>query len=567
MQAQENIDGLAGQEPVEVPLSERLAYYLRVLRRRWRVIALVPGVAVLISVVLGLNAQKKYDATAKLVINPSNQVNALLNPSSATPSADPERDLNTEVSRIKTYPLADAVRRQLRLPDSNKALLSEVTTSIEGTTNVVDIKVRDENPVRAAALANGFAARYVVVRERDAQRAFLKAAAQARDQLASLTQVERASPQGVQLESRLRELEVDSTLQTGNANVIQRATVPTSAASPRVLFGAVLAGILGLVLALVAAAVLELLDRRVKDEDDVSLITGLPILASIPQPSRGKRGQSLDHSRTRSPFRRSLRAARSRPPALGPIQVEAYRSLATNLRFFKLGDKVKTVMIASPSRLAGKTTVTLSLAAALAEFGQRVIAVECDLRRPRFASYLDLSRASGLSSVLADLSTVSQEVADIDVSGWRAGTVRGEYVQFSVLPGGPAPPNPNALLSSPEMHDLLLELRSSADVVLIDTPPLGILTDAVPLVPWVDGIALVARLRHTTRDELKKARGMLVDLDAPVLGTVLTGGAAPSLSSYYGDVSSPSVSGSIVGDSHNGGPGDRRPEGAPISGP
>src|SRR4051812_19039822 len=123
MQPRENIDGSADQGPAEVALSERLAYYLRVLRRRWRVIALVPGVAVLISVVLGLQAQKKYDATAKLVVNPSNQVNALLNPSSATPSADPERDLNTEVSRIKTFPLAEAVRRQLRLRETDKALL------------------------------------------------------------------------------------------------------------------------------------------------------------------------------------------------------------------------------------------------------------------------------------------------------------------------------------------------------------------------------------------------------------------------------------------------------------
>jgi succinoglycan biosynthesis transport protein ExoP len=564
MQARENIDGSPAHGPAEVPLSERLAYYRRVLRRRWRVIALVPAVAVAISLVLGLQAQKEYDATAKLVVNPSNQVNALLNPSSANPSADPERDLNTEVSRIKTFPLAEAVRRDLRLRETDKALLAQVTTSIEGTTNVVDIKVRDTDPARAAALANAFATRYVVVREKDARRAFQQAATQARDQLESLPPAERSSPQGLQLASRLHELEVDSTLQTGNAEVIQRATTPTSAASPRVLFGAGLAALLGLVLGVVAAAVLELLDRRVKDEEDVDLITGLPTLASIPQPPRRKRGRALEHNRKRLRIRRS---PRGRPLALGPPQIEAYRSLATNLRFFKLGDKVKTVMIASPSPLAGKTTVTLSLAAALAEFGQRVIAVECDLRRPRFASYLDLSQASGLSSILADMSTMSQEVADIGVSRWRTGpaTVRDEYVQFSVLPGGPAPPNPNALLSSPEMHDLLLELRSSADVVLIDTPPLGLLTDAVPLVPWVDGIALVVRIRHTTRDELKKARSMLAELDAPVLGTVLTGGAAPSLSGYYGDVSSPSVSGSIVGDSHNGGPGDRRPEGAPIS--
>jgi capsular exopolysaccharide synthesis family protein len=567
MQARENIDGSPDHGPAEVPLSERLAYYRRVLRRRWRVIALVPAVAVAISLVVGLQAQKKYDATAKLVVNPSNQVNALLNPSSANPSADPERDLNTEVSRIKTFPLAEAVRRDLRLSETDKVLLGQVTTSIEGTTNVVDIKVRDTDPARAAALANAFATRYVVVREKDARRAFQQAATQARDQLESLSPVERSSPQGLQLASRLQELEVDSTLQTGNAEVIQRATTPTSAASPRVLFGVGLAALLGLVLGVVAATVLELLDRRVKDEEDVSLITGMPSLASIPRPPRRTRRGSSKH-RNRLPIAHSRRARRNRPLELGPAQTEGYRSLATSLRFFKLGDKVKTLMIASPSPLAGKTTVTLSLAATLAELGQRVIAVECDLRRPSFADYLELSRASGLSSILAGMSSLSQEIADLDVTGWQAAPAigQGEYVQFSVLPGGPAPPNPHALLSSPEMAELLLELRrSSADVVLIDTPPLGLLTDAVPLIPQVDGVALVVRLQHTTRDELKKACGMLAELDAPTLGKVLTGGPALSLSGYYGGVSPAPAPTGLGDESHNGRAGSQRSEGAPTS--
>jgi capsular exopolysaccharide synthesis family protein len=527
-------------------LSERLAYYLKVLRRRWHVLALVPAAAVAVSLVVGLQAQKKYDATAKLVVNPNNQVSALLNPTASQSSSDPERDLNTEVSRIKTVPLADAVKGRLKIQDSANSLLSEVTTSLEGTTNIVTITVRDASRSRAARLADAFAAEFVAARQSDARSAFRQAATQAQNQLQSLTFVQQNSAQGLQLKSRLRELQVDGSLQTGNAQLIESATTPTSAATPRILFGAVLAGFLGLILGGVAAGGVELLDRRVKDEDDVKLNTRSPTLAGIPN--------------LRGPMR-------NQPLALGWEQLEGYRSLATNLRFFKLGGELKTVMITSPGPLDGKTSVTLSLSAALAEFGQKVIAVECDLRRPRFATYLGVPEAPGLSAVLAGMASWSQQVVHVDVSRLRedAPEGRGESPHFSVLAGGQAPPNPHALLSSPEMSELMLDLRSSRDVVLVDTPPLGTLTDAVPLVPRVDGIVLVARLQHTTRDALKKAVDVLAELDAPLLGTVLTGAPRSALAGYYGKKTVPPDARGGRDQSRNGRSARRVPGRAPTS--
>lgn len=540
------MDGSPDQGPTGVALSERLAFYLKVARRRWHVLALVPAVAVAVSLIAGMQAQKKYDATAKLVVNPNNQVSALLNPTASQSSSDPERDLNTEVSRIKTVPLADAVQRRLKLQESSDALLGEVTTSLEGTTNIVTITVRDPSPDRAARLANAFAAEYVQARESDARSAFRQAATQAQNQLQSLSLTEQSSAQGLQLKSRLRELQVDGALQTGNAELLDSAKTPTSAATPRVLFGAVLAGFLGLILGGVAVGAIELLDRRVKDEDDVKQYTRAATLASIPNP--------------RGPLR-------NQPLALGWEQLEGYRSLATNLRFFKLGAEVKTLMITSPSPLDGKTSVTLSLAAALAEFGQKVIAVECDLRVPRFATYLEVPEAPGLSAVLAGMASWSQQVVHVDVSRLRedAPQTRGESPHFSVLAAGQAPPNPQALLSSPEMSELMLDLRSSRDVVLIDTPPLGSLTDAVPLVPRVDGILIVARLQHTTRDALKKAVDVLAELDAPVLGTVLTGAGRSAVAGYYGKKTIPPDARGGRDQTRNGRTTRRVPRGAPTS--
>jgi capsular exopolysaccharide synthesis family protein len=532
------MDGSQEQGPAGVTLSERLAYYAKVVRRRWIVIVLIPVVAVLASLLVSLRAQKQYDATAKVVVNPNNQVTELLNPGASQQSGDPERDLNTEVSRITTIPIADAVLRRLHLRQSHDDLLSKVSTSLEGTTNIVDITVRDPSPAQAALIANAFASSYVFARKSDARSAFRDAARQANTQLNSMTPTEQAGPQGTDLRARLRQLEVEGALQTGNAQVVESASPPTSAATPRVGFAAILAGLLGLILGGLAAAALELLDRRVKDEDEVKAITRAPTLATIPNP--------------RGPIR-------GRPLPLGYEQIEGYRSLATNLRFFKLGEDVKTLMVTSPGPLDGKTNVTLSLAAALAEFDQKVIAVECDLRRPRFADYLQLPQAPGLSAVLAGMATWSQQVVHVDVSRLRldGAPVRGESPHFSVLPGGQTPPNPQALLSSGEMADLMADLRSSRDVVLFDTPPLGSLTDAVPLASHVDGVLLVAHLQHTTRDGLKKTREALSGLRANVLGTVLVGGGRLAVAGYYGEQDQPAPSISRPRDSSNGRARDR----------
>src|SRR6202042_2392228 len=124
----------------------------------------LPLVALAISVVISATAQKQYTATATVLLLPSNPVNQLVNPASSVTPADPERDLNTEVSQITEAPVLAKVRAATGLNESDQALLSQVTTSIEGTTNLVDIKVTDTDPVQAAAIANAFANQYVQYR-------------------------------------------------------------------------------------------------------------------------------------------------------------------------------------------------------------------------------------------------------------------------------------------------------------------------------------------------------------------------------------------------------------------
>jgi receptor protein-tyrosine kinase len=207
-------------------------------------------------------------------------------------------------------------------------------------------------------------------------------------------------------------------------------------------------------------------------------------------------------------------------------------------------------MITSAGPQDGKTTVTLGLAAALAELGQRVIAVESDLRRPRFTEYLGLPPSEdGLSSILAGVTSAPAGLVEVGVGGRRAPTAKPRThhrsaksgsatspsagPHFAVLPCGPIPARPLKLLGGAELPPLLRQLQSMADVVLIDTPPMGVIKDAVVLSALVDHIVLVARVGHTRRDGLVRCREAAAQLSSPLLGIVTIGVARGGDLRYY----------------------------------
>jgi capsular exopolysaccharide synthesis family protein len=484
----------------------QLATLTKALRRRWPVVVLIPLMAIAVALVLSLSATKKYEASSKVYINQQNPVQNALDTTSQTPS-DPERDLNSRVDLITVQAVADRVRKQLRLNVSDSDLLNEVTPEVQGTSDIVAIRVRDTQPRRAAAIANAFATQYVATRLESARGAILQAAQLAQHQLASLSPADRAAPQGSQLAQRLRELQIAATLQTGGIEIVSTAKPSFSAVSPRPKLAAALAGVLGLIFAVLVALGLELLDTRIRESADLD--PERPLLASIPPPRR--------------------------PGADDDFGVrEAYATLATNLRFLNLGRDVSSLVITSPGPREGKTTASLWLSRALAELGLRVITLEADLRRPMFSSYTNTQRASvGLSTVLAGITDLEDVIVDIDAATWQPfdGSATGTY--FSVVPCGPVPPNPLGLLSSPEMADTVKRARASADVVVIDTPPVGAVNDAVTVAELVDGIAVVVKVGQSRREPLTRSLSVLDRLPTPVLGFILTNGPREDRS-YYG---------------------------------
>ncbi len=188
---------------------------------------------------------------------------------------------------------------------------------------------------------------------------------------------------------------------------------------------------------------------------------------------------------------------------------EAYRTLRTNLQFSSLDHPIHTLLITSSSPDEGKSTLLANLAVTLAQAEQRVIVVDCDLRRPTLHTVFGISNEHGLTSALL------AETADLPLAAT-------EVDGLLVLPSGPLPPRPADLIGSRRMDALIARLRSQADLILFDAPPVVSVTDAAVLATKVDGVVLAAKSGKTRRDRAREAVQLLQKVNAHVLGVVLT---------------------------------------------
>jgi Mrp family chromosome partitioning ATPase len=488
-------DAVAARTP-----AERLRDYLRVARRRWIALVAVTGIVTLVALIISLTGAKKYDATSVLLLREVEPVNSILGNSSSV--SDPERESNTQIGLIKLDAVAEGVKEQLHLHSSPNELLEEVSTEFQGNSDLVSVTVRDESPRLAADIANGFATQYVAFRRETARASLEEAAALARDRLESLSPEDRESTEGRQLEARLQELEVASSLQTGGVEIVRRASVPTSPAVPQPLLSTLVGLLVGFGLAVAVVILLEFADRRLKDEEEAQAIFELPLLARIPRPARGRQADAALGDRLRD---------------------ESYASLAANLLFLERERQGSALMITSPGAADGKTSVTLGLARALATLGKRVVAVEADLRHPRFAERLRLDRETGFAGVAAGAVDLDSALTEIDVG--TMGPVSADPIgpSFAVLQAGPPLTAPQMILSRPDTGEVLAECRARADYVLVDAPPIGVVHDAITLANFVDAVMLVSRLNWTTKDLARESLRILRQLDLEMLGLILTG--------------------------------------------
>ena len=250
--------------------------------------------------------------------------------------------------------------------------------------------------------------------------------------------------------------------------------------------------LLGAAVGLVGAVVLRLRDSTIADAEEVESLGLGPVLASIPE----------------------SRSSSATPLVLdddtGSAKAEAFRQLRTNLRFLDAQKPLGLLLVTSGGEQEGKTLTAANLGLLLTAAGSRVLILEADMRRPALSTLFGLEQHAGLSDVLS----ARAEYKDVKQTWGRD--------ELSILSSGPPPPNPSELLSSPKMRSLLKQLKADYDAVVIDSPPVLPVSDAIVLSREVDGVLVVARTGRTKRADVQRASKSLEMVGARVLGTVLT---------------------------------------------
>lgn len=195
--------------------------------------------------------------------------------------------------------------------------------------------------------------------------------------------------------------------------------------------------------------------------------------------------------------------------------VEAYKTIRTNLMYLLSQSKSRTFAISSSLPGEGKSSCSVNLAIAFSQLGSKVLLIDADLRKPTVYRKLRLQNAKGLSSVLVGFCEFDDALVHINPN-------------LDVLVSGPTPPNPSELVASDNMSQLLEQLKDKYDYIVIDTPPINVVSDAVLLAPKTEGVLLVVQDRRTTHDEFKKAVASLNFADVRLLGVVLNGSSDKS---------------------------------------
>ncbi len=353
---------------------------------------------------------------------------------------------------------------------------------------LVEVTAAADEPARAALIANSYAEAFVDLR-READRENVRAASrEAEAELEQLSVAERDGPQGVELRERIGALTALELLQTGDAEVVDVASTPTSSSSGSPLRNAALGGFTGLILGLAAALILERLDPRLRSRAQIRAAFGVPLLASIPEGPRpqGEPGE----------------------PALAGL-----RTLAAALRSAGADRQPRTVLILPSSAGAGASTVAIDLARVTARDGSSVALIEADLHEPGLADAVGVERTPGLRELLSDEvepASVFRELPAAAVSG--AGSL-------TVVPAGGTAEAGAALLGGPALSELVGRLAADRDLVLLDAPPLAEAPDAIPLLDAVDAVIVVCRCGEPAPPALELRR-RLAELGAPLLGVV-----------------------------------------------
>lgn len=493
--------------------------YLRVLRRYAIPIILVGAIGAAAGLADAKRQTPVYEATTSVSFQDPAQDVTLVGLQAGLVQTPLE--LASQNAETLTRPqIMSAVKRNLRTSESIGALSSQVTGSTT-TAGLLAITASTPNPVFAARLANSVAAIVVAQANRAAQHSFARAAADIRHEISTLQRGGKVSTVSGSTSTQLPVLEDTlARLQTlsnfaHSAQLAQIAQTPGAPSSPKTLRSAIIGLVLGLVLAILLAFVRDSMDRRLRTARDIEASFEFPIVGHVRKQAMGK--VVLDE------------AAAAKDDL--QLDLEAFRILRRNIEFLNLDSPPRVVAITSGVPEEGKTTVAASLAFAAAAAGKRTLLIDCDLRRPDVAQRLGIERSPGLSDYLVG-EKASTEIArriQLTEPSSSNGNAPGEEgrahdgLSVTVIPAGSPTGHAAELLGSRRFKQLIEQVMTAYDMVIMDSSPLLPVADTLEMLPSAEAAVLCARESRTKREEAAAASRALERFPNLPVGVVITG--------------------------------------------
>ena len=486
----------------------------RALWRRKRVLLAVAFLVAASALVLSFFQEPRYEGAVRVLLE-SEQIDSLFQQEQGQ-REDPARRFATEIEVAKSEPVRAAVQARL-------GAVPEASADQVAQANILEIRAQADSPARAAEITEAYATEYIDFRRKqvvdeldDASRKLQEKISDLQAQIVALEAEmavagEGSATRGLEatrdqlvvqqalFRQRVNEMQVDAELTTGGARLVTQGPVPTEKVQPKPLRNGLIGLVIGFILGTGVALLVQYLDDTVRTKDDMArAVPGVPVLGLVPKV----------HS-----LKLQSRAGTRGIISLGEpsaAAAEAYRSIRTSLQFLGVQRRPRVFQVTSPNAGEGKTTTVANLGVAMARAGLRVAIVDCDLRRAALTDAFDDATGIGFTSVFlqqVSLTSACWPVPSLD--------------NLLILPSGPLPPNPSEVLTHKRTAEILSELQDNCDIVILDSPPVLPVTDAIALSSWVDAILLVASAGMTTRKELQASVQLLEQAQAPLVGTVL----------------------------------------------
>jgi len=438
-----------------------------------------------------------YQATANILFTPVPSDNEGANGLPVLrDSSDPTRLSQTAASLLDTPQAAILASKELRGGWAPSHIREAVAVEPQGQSNIVSIVAKASSPAVAQRLANTF-----VTASLSARRTVLENEAASLAPLLK-TQISTSDVVGQERQALVLAL---SQGQDPNFSVSQLAGRPSSPTDTAAWLVLALALLAGFALGSGAAVVTEMLSDRIRSSDELLSLYRLPALAYVPV----------------GPRRGATSGSNGTQPTMSPASREAYRMIRVQLDTGPELHGCRTILITSGSSGDGKTTSSVAIATALAEADHRVIVIDLDLRKPDLGRSMRMQRQDGVTSLLDDRLDVTHVL------------VKGPVPKLNVIPAGPDANEHMLPALATRLPSLIEELRELADYIVIDTPPLGEVSDAYQLLPFADEIIVVARPGNTRRASFQFMRDLLTRAGRTPLGVVVIGETANRTSYYY----------------------------------